>query len=222
MKKFTLIELLIVVAIIGILASLLLPSLERARYEAKNAVCKSNLRQIATAHVLYAQDNDSNMLEGNKTDSGFQCRQLKGERYRYFSDNYLGAVDEIYQCPIAEPLFKIGNRNATYIQMPYSYLGGAKVLNNAKNTEFPEKMTDDFKGPYLTDLVFFNSSQNWTNIGHMPYRVNQAVLPTSIKTCKGKNGVYMDGSVKWHSIGSLVKTEAGTGSYFEWMPKGMW
>ena len=222
MRKFTLIELLIVVAIIGILASLLLPSLERARYEAKNAVCKSNLRQISTGHVLYAQDNDSNMLPGNKTSSGFQCRQMNGENYRHFSDNYLGGVDEIYQCPIAEPIFKIGNRNAAAIQMPYSYLGGAKVLNNAKGTEYPEKMTDEFKGPYITDLVFFNSGQNWTNIGHMPYRINQAVIPSSIETCKGKNGAMMDGSVKWYDIGSLVKTSAGTGAYFEWMPPDMW
>ena len=222
MKRFTLIELLVVVAIIGILASLLLPSLERARYEAKNAVCKSNLRQISTAHVLYAQDNNSDMLPGNKTSNGYQCRQLNGDNYRYFSDNYLGGVDEIYQCPIALPLFKIGNRDSNFIQTPYSYLGGAKVLNNTKNTEYPEKMTDDFKGPYLTDLVFYNSSQNWTNIGHMPFRKNEAVIPSTVKTCKGKNGAMMDGSVKWYSIGGLVQTAAGTGSYYEWMPPNMW
>lgn len=222
MKKFTLIELLVVVAIIGILTSFLLPSLEKARYEAKNAVCKSNLRQVSTGHVLYAQDNNSDMLPGNKTAGGFQSRQLNGENYRYFSDNYLGGVDSVYQCPVAEPLFKISNRNAAYIQTPYSYLGGAKVLNDAKNTKYPEKMTDSFDGPYLTDLVFYNSSQNWTNIGHMPYRVNQAVLPSTVKSCKGKNGCRMDGSVKWYAIASLVQTDAGTGSYYEWMPPNMW
>ncbi|MCM8525748.1 MAG: type II secretion system GspH family protein [Lentisphaeraceae bacterium] len=222
MKKFTLIELLVVVAIIGILASLLLPSLERARYEAKSAVCKSNLKQLATAHVLYAQDSDSHMLEGNKTTSGFQSRQLNGERYCYYSDNYLGGVDAIYECPVALPEFQISNRDGAVVQMPYSYFGGAKVLNDAKNTEYPERMTDDFKGPYLTDLVFYNTGQSWTNIGHMPMRVNQAIVPTSIKTCKGKNGVYMDGSAKWHPIGSLVQADASTGAIYEWMPPNMW
>lgn len=222
MKKFTLIELLVVVAIIGILASILLPSLERARYEAKSAVCKSNLKQLSTGHVLYAQDNDSYMLEGNKTSSVFQCRQLNGERYRYFSDNYMGAVDEIYECPVALPKFTISNRNSSVVQTPYSYFGGAKVLNDAKNTEYPERMTDDYKGPFITDLVFYNTAQSWTNIGHMPLRINQALVPTSVQTCKGKNGVYMDGSAKWHPIGSLTQTVASTGSIFEWMPPNMW
>ena len=42
MKKFTLLELLVVVAIIGILSSMLLPSLRKARKEAMGSVCKSN------------------------------------------------------------------------------------------------------------------------------------------------------------------------------------
>ena len=57
MKKFTLIELLVVVAIIGILVSILMPSLHKAREKTKRAVCKSNLRQIAIAAAIYADDN---------------------------------------------------------------------------------------------------------------------------------------------------------------------
>ncbi|NQZ59224.1 MAG: type II secretion system protein [Lentisphaeraceae bacterium] len=57
MKKFTLIELLIVVALIGILLSMLLPSLHKARKGAKTAVCMSNLKQIHPATTLYLKNN---------------------------------------------------------------------------------------------------------------------------------------------------------------------
>ena len=58
MKKFKLIELLVVIAIIGILASLLLPVLSKARETARQAVCKSNLRQISLLLEMYTEDND--------------------------------------------------------------------------------------------------------------------------------------------------------------------
>lgn len=57
-KEFTLLELLIVVAIIGVLASLLLPSLSNARLAAKRAVCASNLKQIFTAEINYTSSNN--------------------------------------------------------------------------------------------------------------------------------------------------------------------
>ncbi|MDD7987279.1 DUF1559 domain-containing protein [Lentisphaera marina] len=57
-KKFTLIEILVVVAIIGILASLLLPSLKRAREKARLASCINNQKQIAISFALYQDDSE--------------------------------------------------------------------------------------------------------------------------------------------------------------------
>ncbi len=55
-KAFTLIELLVVVAIIAVLMAVMLPSLSRAREQAKTTACLSNQRQIGTAITMYASE----------------------------------------------------------------------------------------------------------------------------------------------------------------------
>lgn len=55
---FTLIELLVVIAIIAILAAILFPVFAQAREKARQASCQSNMKQIAVAWQMYAQDYD--------------------------------------------------------------------------------------------------------------------------------------------------------------------
>ena len=66
-RNFTLIEVLVIVAILGILLTLLLPSLEKARRTSFSVVCKSNLREYGIGSHLYMQKHDGGIFESFAT-----------------------------------------------------------------------------------------------------------------------------------------------------------
>jgi prepilin-type N-terminal cleavage/methylation domain-containing protein len=61
---FTLVELLVVIAIIALLMSILMPVLGRAKNQAKDTICKANLRQWGSVFSMYADDNEGLFFAG--------------------------------------------------------------------------------------------------------------------------------------------------------------
>ena len=99
-EGFTLVELLVLIAIIAILAALLLPVLSSAKAQAQRAVCGNNLRQIALGVRMYADDsNDTSPSVGQATNRVLMyC-------YRELMQNYVGITrapsskDKVFACP---------------------------------------------------------------------------------------------------------------------------
>jgi prepilin-type N-terminal cleavage/methylation domain-containing protein/prepilin-type processing-associated H-X9-DG protein len=94
-QGFTLIEMLVVIAIIALLAAILFPVFSRVRENARRTSCGSNMRQLALGLMQYVQDYDEmvppeRILHGACCDSGPTWRQL------IFP--YVKSV-QIYQCP---------------------------------------------------------------------------------------------------------------------------
>ena len=70
-KAFTLVELLVTISIIGLLAGLSIPAIKTARETAEVGGCMSNIRQLTTAMLAVASDNDGRVFSGDGVNEGW-------------------------------------------------------------------------------------------------------------------------------------------------------
>jgi len=119
-RGFTLVELLIVIAIIAILVAIIYPVFMQARRKAMQADCKSNLRQLATSLTMYTTDND------NVYPMAIDADWLNGPAWGDAIWTY--AKDEgVYKCKASgvDPYRGVGTRlyraRDGYIRYGYSY-----------------------------------------------------------------------------------------------------
>jgi len=93
LRAFTLIELLVVVAIIAILLSILLPALQRAREQAQQLLCATNLRTLGQAAFLYADSNGETLVRSETQHMHFAVSLLPGLGY----DGSIGPIEELWR-----------------------------------------------------------------------------------------------------------------------------
>jgi len=106
-RGFTLIELLVVIAIIALLLAILLPSLRKAKEKVKEIACKSNLKNVGIAILMYL-DEHKRTLPNTKSSNQFLWYESDGVTYRkpgssgtYWGIYYKDYLKEtkIFGCP---------------------------------------------------------------------------------------------------------------------------
>lgn len=96
---FTILELLATCAVLAVLAGFLIPAVARGTVRAKQASCLSNQRQIGSAILLYANDNDGTLPQSSHTTG----RRRIEESWIFTLAPYLENLDEIRICPADSP-----------------------------------------------------------------------------------------------------------------------
>jgi prepilin-type N-terminal cleavage/methylation domain-containing protein len=207
-SAFTLIELLTVIAIIGILAAILIPTVGAMRKRAVKAQCASNLRQFGYAINLFRNDNKNAMpsgLDGEKKGDGANDVSLQwiGGNLRDKLIRY-GMTFEMLYC----------NGNTTYrdlwmteasrkttgtFPIGYVYLPGTNftfIDKYGRSSASKYAELADSKIQYRLIAADLNRQYN----GSFSNGSNHADTEAPI----GGNHLYVDGSVRWYNAATFL------------------
>lgn len=194
-RKFTLIELMVLLAIIALLMSILYPSLTKAREQSRRALCKSNLNQLSQVFYLYAGMNNDSISMGTINHS-YQASYMFNASpngstlsyYPYFKEDLFGAP-EIWYCPsnISE-FFEYNGPANTWPPLngktkTRAAFNSRARINGAEENAFPSihKLENQ---SLLTDII---SRRGLYDQHHKA----------------GSNVLFLDGSSSWAELGLI-------------------
>ena len=187
---FTLVELLVVIAIIALLAAILFPAFADARDKAREASCKSNLRQIYLGLKQYGQDYDGSFPDQSV---------LGNSSFRYTNDVYslpqlilpYTKSEDIWFCPSAYAGFndrKIPSywwtKSGTIMRNPDASEDGTNALNILLWENYPYQ-TPSTLNALQTAAPTANAPKQWTTGNYCAHSGN-----------KNYNTLFFDGHVK--------------------------
>lgn len=228
---FTLLELLIIVAIIGILLSLLLPSLSKARETARKAICASNQAQIGRAINSYVLNNDQYMPAstgpGKKKDGSLRAGGNRAH-YKLHMLPYLGVevkgkkvkTTEVFDCPSTKlkDLQGIGkdvNGGIAYSR-EYGELYFGTHTASGNNHDGVIKMNyinEPSETVATADTIDWPNNEKQVRCLWKP-SYEQSLVLVGNRHSKGINVLWVDLSVRWKSQNALRSGENNDRDYF--------
>ncbi len=209
---FTLVELLIVVSILTILMAMLLPVLRHTRSLARRVQCTSNLRQLVTGTLVYADDQDGEFPshKWNSSSWPWGLSDWGMQNTRFYAD-YL-PVRDLYFCPqdlantpLSEaarcyPYFPGKEPAAWRVNISYCYFFGRDgwfpEKPNARGGEISLKsVKEPSRSTVLADVMRFGKAPAYHIISNWNHKKDGAAI-TTIDRAGGNMG-YADGHVGW-------------------------
>jgi prepilin-type N-terminal cleavage/methylation domain-containing protein len=201
-KKFTLLELLIVVAIIGMLVSILLPSLTKARNKARKALCLSHLSQASKLMFDYALKNN-NVLFSSR---GIFYTSIRNSSHKTFWSLYSTGAEspyEIFGCPMFNEL---PDETSKFINHPH--IAGQNWTDSTGEVFSSSSLLEQTSSTVLTqDLIYQYSTTDWrsNHSSGTPLKTWDETGYIFIRDTVpfGVNIAYGDGSARWAPLSKL-------------------